>query len=60
MRHKLAAAILIAFAAIFARGMSRADETITLPRRLRSKNSGLLAHILPEFTRGTGVSVRVG
>jgi tungstate transport system substrate-binding protein len=58
VREKLAAAILIG-AALFAGGPSRADETITLASTTSVENSGLLAHILPEFTKETGISVRV-
>lgn len=58
MRHKRAAAILIA-AVIFAGGPSRAVETITLASTTSVDNSGLLAAILPEFTKETGVSVHV-
>ena len=59
MRRMLAAAILIAFA-VFTVGTSRADEPITLASTTSVENSGLLAHILPEFTKETGISVRVG
>jgi ABC-type tungstate transport system permease subunit len=58
MRQKLAAAILIG-SAIFAGGPSRADETIVLASTTSVENSGLLAHILPEFTKATGISVHV-
>jgi tungstate transport system substrate-binding protein len=58
VRGKLAAAILIG-CALFAGGPSRADETIVLASTTSVENSGLLAHILPEFTNQTGISVRV-
>ena len=58
MKSKLAAAILIGLA-IFAAGPSRADETIVLASTTSVENSGLLAHTLPEFTKETGISVRV-
>jgi ABC-type tungstate transport system permease subunit len=58
MRQKLAAAILIG-SAIFAGGPSRADETIVLASTTSVENSGLLAHILPQFTNATGISVHV-
>jgi tungstate transport system substrate-binding protein len=58
VRQKLAAAIGIG-SAIFTGGPSRADETITLASTTSVENSGLLAHILPEFTKETGISVRV-
>jgi tungstate transport system substrate-binding protein len=58
VKRRLAAAILIG-AAIFAGGPGRADETITLASTTSVENSGLLAHILPEFTKETGISVRV-
>ena len=58
VRGKLAAAILIG-CALFAGGPSRADETITLASTTSVENSGLLAHILPELTKETGITVRV-
>jgi len=58
VRHKLAAVILLA-AALFADGSSRADETITLASTTSVENSGLLANIMPEFTKETGITVRV-
>jgi tungstate transport system substrate-binding protein len=58
MKSKLAAAILIGFA-IFAGGPSRADEAIVLASTTSVENSGLLAHILPQFTKESGISVRV-
>ena len=58
MRHKLAAAILIS-SAIFAGGPSPADEAIVLASTTSVENSGLLADILPKFTKETGISVRV-
>jgi tungstate transport system substrate-binding protein len=58
MRQKAAATILIG-CAIAAGGPSRADEAIVLASTTSVENSGLLAHILPEFTRETGISVRV-
>ena len=57
VRGKLAAAMLIG-SALFA-GPSRANEAIVLASTTSVENSGLLAHILPEFTRETGISVRV-
>ena len=54
----LAVAILIS-SAIGAGGPSRADETITLASTTSVENSGLLAHILPEFIKETGITVRV-
>jgi tungstate transport system substrate-binding protein len=58
VRQKLAAAILIG-SAILTGGPSRADETITLASTTSLENSGLLAYILLEFTKETGISVRV-
>jgi len=58
VRQRLAAVILIS-SAIFAGGPSRADETIVLASTTSVENSGLLADILPEFTKETGISVRV-
>ena len=57
VRGKLAAAMLIG-SALFA-GPSRANEAIVLASTTSMENSGLLAHILPEFTKETGISVRV-
>ncbi|MBV8937339.1 MAG: substrate-binding domain-containing protein, partial [Alphaproteobacteria bacterium] len=52
------AAVIIALSVVVA---SRADaeETIVLASTTSVENSGLLARILPEFTRQTGISVRV-
>jgi tungstate transport system substrate-binding protein len=36
-----------------------ASESITLASTTSVENSGLLAQILPTFTRGTGITVRV-
>ena len=58
VRGKLAAAILIG-SALFAGEASRADEAIVLASTTSVENSGLLEHIVPEFTRETGISVRV-
>jgi tungstate transport system substrate-binding protein len=44
---------------IIAGGSSRADETIVLASTTSVENSGLLARILPDFTKETGISVRV-
>lgn len=55
---KLAAAFLIS-SAVFAGGPSRADEAIVLASTTSVENSGLLANILPEFTKMTGITVRV-
>jgi tungstate transport system substrate-binding protein len=40
-------------------GQPRAGETILLASTTSVENSGLLAHILPEFTNKTGITVRV-
>jgi tungstate transport system substrate-binding protein len=58
VKPRLAAAILIS-AAIFTGGPSRAEEAIVLASTTSVENSGLLAHILPEFTKDSGISVRV-
>ncbi len=58
VKLKLAAAILIS-SAIFAGVPSRAEETIVLASTTSVENSGLLAHILPEFTKESGIAVRV-
>jgi tungstate transport system substrate-binding protein len=58
VRRELAAAILIG-SALLPGGPSRADEAIVLASTTSVENSGLLAHILPAFTRETGIAVRV-
>ncbi len=58
MKSKLAAALLIG-CALLAGGPSRADEAIVLASTTSVENSGLLAHILPQFTKETGITVRV-
>jgi tungstate transport system substrate-binding protein len=58
VRSKFAAAILTGFMAIAGMRASMA-ETIVLASTTSVDNSGLLAHILPEFTQQTGISVRV-
>ncbi len=58
MKSKLTAAIVVGLA-LLAGGPSRADETITLASTTSVENSGLLAHILPEFTKETGITVHV-
>jgi tungstate transport system substrate-binding protein len=54
----LAAAVLAAFVTLVA-GRAGANETIVLASTTSVENSGLLARILPEFTKKTGISVRV-
>jgi len=58
MRLALAAVILAALSILAARSAGAA-EAIVLASTTSVENSGLLAHILPEFTRQTGISVRV-
>jgi tungstate transport system substrate-binding protein len=58
VRLRLAAAILTSLV-ILASAQARADETIVLASTTSVENSSLLAHILPEFTKKTGISVRV-
>jgi tungstate transport system substrate-binding protein len=58
VRGKLAAATLIG-SVLFAGEPSRADEAIVLASTISVENSGLLVHILPEFTKETGIAVRV-
>jgi tungstate transport system substrate-binding protein len=58
MRLGLAAVILAALSMVAA-GSAGATETIVLASTTSVENSGLLAHILPEFARQTGISVRV-
>ena len=58
VRGKLAAAILIG-SALFAGEPGRIQEAIVLASTISVENSGLLVHILPEFTKETGIAVRV-
>jgi tungstate transport system substrate-binding protein len=58
MRLRFAAVILTALS-IPAAGPVDAGETIVLASTTSVENSGLLAHILPEFTSKTGISARV-
>jgi tungstate transport system substrate-binding protein len=58
MRLRFAAVILTALS-ILAAGPVDAGETIVLASTTSVENSGLLAHILPEFTSKTGISARV-
>jgi tungstate transport system substrate-binding protein len=58
VRRTLAAAILAGITTA-AFGVSRAGEAIVLASTTSVENSGLLAHILPEFTEKTGIQVRV-
>jgi tungstate transport system substrate-binding protein len=58
VRLRLAAAILTGLV-VLASAQARADETIVLASTTSVENSSLLAHILPEFTKKTGISVRV-
>jgi tungstate transport system substrate-binding protein len=58
VRLRLAAAILTGLV-VLASVQARADETIVLASTTSVENSSLLAHILPEFTKKTGISVRV-
>jgi tungstate transport system substrate-binding protein len=51
--------VILTSAAIFTGGPSRAEEAIVLASTTSVENSGLLAHILPEFTKDSGISVRV-
>jgi tungstate transport system substrate-binding protein len=58
VRRALAAAVLAGITTA-AFGVSRAGEAIVLASTTSVENSGLLAHILPEFTEKTGIQVRV-
>jgi tungstate transport system substrate-binding protein len=58
VRGWLGSAILIGFMMIVG-GSGYAGETIVLASTTSVENSGLLAHILPEFTEATGITVRV-
>jgi tungstate transport system substrate-binding protein len=59
VRLRLAAAAILTSLVILASAQARADETIVLASTASVENSSLLAHILPEFTKKTGISVRV-
>jgi tungstate transport system substrate-binding protein len=52
-------AVAIFAASLFVAGRPDAEETIVLASTTSVENSGLLARILPEFTKQTGISVRV-
>lgn len=58
VRRALAAAIFSALVTLATDGVL-ASETIVLASTTSVENSGLLAHILPEFTDQTGIQVRV-
>jgi tungstate transport system substrate-binding protein len=58
VRRVLAAAILAGITTA-AFGVSRAGEAIVLASTTSVENSGLLAHILPQFSEKTGIQVRV-
>jgi tungstate transport system substrate-binding protein len=58
VRLALAAAFLAVLVTLVA-GRAGADETIVLASTTSVENSRLLARILPEFTKKTGISVRV-
>ena len=57
--------MLVLLPALFATGavprnvLATEPETILLASTTSVENSGLLAHILPEFTRATGITVHV-
>src|SRR5215468_4793538 len=57
MSRRVGAAIIAAF--LFVTGRADAEETIVLASTTSVDNSGLLAHILPIFTKETGITVRV-
>ena len=58
MRFGFAAMVLAACVTSVA-GRAGSNETIVLASTTSVENSGLLAHILPEFTSKTGISVHV-
>ncbi len=58
MKRRLVAAILTGAIAL-AGGRIYAGQTIVLASTTSVENSGLLAHILPEFTQKTGIAVHV-
>jgi tungstate transport system substrate-binding protein len=58
VRFEYAVAVLAALVGSVG-GRAGANETIVLASTTSVENSGLLAHILPEFTNKTGISVRV-
>jgi tungstate transport system substrate-binding protein len=57
-RCRVSVGIAVLCFELVASGVARA-ETITLASTTSVENSGLLAHILPEFTKATGIEVRV-
>lgn len=58
VRHLMALALLTVGPCVFAPA-SASDASIVLASTTSVENSGLLAHILPQFTQETGITVRV-
>jgi tungstate transport system substrate-binding protein len=58
VRRSLAVGVLIG-SALFAGEPGRIQKAIGLASTTSVENSGLFAHILPEFTKETGIAVRV-
>lgn len=58
-RPSAVAAATASLLALLNVGPARADETIVLASTTSVENSGLLAHILPLFTKETGITVHV-
>lgn len=56
IRRALLACALLLVAGV---GFGRAAETVVLASTTSVENSGLLGHILPKFSAGTGIAVRV-
>jgi tungstate transport system substrate-binding protein len=53
------AMVLLTGSLLLAAGPGQADETIVLASTTSVENSGLLAQVLPQFTKETGITVRV-
>ena len=52
-------AALVALVAIWPRPMAGAEHFITVASTTSTQNSGLFGHILPKFTKKTGIRVRI-
>ncbi len=51
--------LLVTFIAILSAGCSSQQETLTLATTSSTENSGLLAHIHPDFEQQTGIRIKV-
>ncbi len=50
---------IVPLLAVFVGAAPAADDTLTLATTTSTENSGLLAHIHPDFERKTGIRVKV-